>query len=122
MAAKSTLSLHGKSAKEMRELIAARTVSEADVVAYLQSRESLRYPSRQLLKELTGEDDEPAPRKTATPAKAKPVTRPLYGAAKAKHEAKVAGTHKIPSTRMEALGEMALRIAELAKMWGELAE
>jgi hypothetical protein len=128
MSTKSTVSLHGKSAKEMRELIDAKAVTAKAVVEYLQSRESLRFPSRQLLAELTGESEPKAPAKTpAKPVTATPTKR-LYGAAKAKHEEKLAKAGSatkspgIPATRMEALGEMALRIAELAKMWGELTD
>jgi len=72
--------LNGKTANEIREMIAARTVTAKAVVAYLEGKASLRAPSAKLLAELKGE----------APAKAEPKAKVEAPApAKAKVEPKV---------------------------------
>lgn len=58
--------LLGKTADQIRELLAAKTVKKSEVIAYLQGRESLRAPSKKLLNELTG-GATPAPEPVAEP-------------------------------------------------------
>lgn len=54
--------LLGKTADQIRELLAAKKTTKSDVIAYLQGRDSLRAPSKKLLAELTdGTPPEPAP-------------------------------------------------------------
>jgi hypothetical protein len=60
--------LNGKTAGEIRELIAARTVTAKQVVAFLESKPKLRAPSAKLLAELKGA----APAKPAAAKATKP--------------------------------------------------
>ena len=70
------VSLNGLTANELREAIAAKTVTVKAVIAYLEGKASLRAPSAKLLAELKGE----APAKVEPKAK---VEAPAPATAKA---------------------------------------
>ena len=68
MGTNAQVSLNGKTANELRELIAAKTVTAKVVVEFLQAKPKLRVPSQKLLEELTGKPaSEPKSEKTKAP-------------------------------------------------------
>jgi len=70
--ATATTTLAGKSAGELRALLAAKEVTAKAVIAHLAGKEKLRAPSKALLDELKGVKPAAAPAK-AEPAKAEPA-------------------------------------------------
>ena len=68
MGTNAQVSLNGKTANEIREMISARAVSKKDAIAFLQAKPKLRVPSQKLLEELTGKPaSEPKAEKTKAP-------------------------------------------------------
>ena len=69
MGTNAQVSLNGKTANEIREMISARAVSKKDAIAFLQAKPKLRVPSQKLLEELTGVNpaSEPKAEKTKAP-------------------------------------------------------
>ena len=75
------IALEGKSAKELRELVATKQVTAKAVVAFLQAKEAahgLRAPSVALLAELTGTAPAKADKpESSKPESSKPVVAPV---------------------------------------------
>ena len=65
--ATATTTLAGKSAKELRDLLATKAVTAKAVIAHLSAKETLRAPSQGLLDELRGVKAAPAPAKAEAP-------------------------------------------------------
>ena len=94
---KSVVTLDGVTAAQMSEMLAQKSVTKAQVVAYLTEKEGrvgLRFPARQLLAELTGKA--PAKADESKPVAQKPVAKaqevaPVKPVAKADDLAEIIG-------------------------------
>ena len=118
-----TTMLNGKTANEMRALLASGQVRSNAVIDYLRSKDKLRVPSQTLLDELTaGTAAKPAPK--AAPAAnglLSKTGKPLHGAAKAKAQAKAAASSHVLS-EAERLAEVATVASAMAGLIKRLAE
>ena len=106
MGTNAQVSLNGKTANELRELIAAKTVTAKVVVEFLRAKPKLRVPSQKLLEELTGAKpaSEPKAEKTKAPEAAPEAPKAATKAEVNPLEARVSALETAVAILMAARG------------------